>query len=110
VTAPLEDARLSAIGEDGVHCVLCERLWRGEPLLWHAFVMSATEPVVSCESCGPDDDPEDGSRWHAFEVRNSNGVHVVAGVVCPPCVVSKGLQTAVGVALRRAMRVDQGTN
>ena len=98
---------VAAITDAGIRCILCDRMWpKDEMPLWHTFLISATEPVATC-SC--DSHPEE-PRWHGFDVINSYGCLVAAGVVCPQCIAAKGLETAVTAAGIKAMCADKSTN
>jgi len=97
----------AAITDDGIRCVLCDRLWpKDEMPLWHTHVVSDTKPVATC-SC--DGDPKE-PRWRGFEVFNSKGRLVAASVVCPQCVTTKGLEAAVRATCFKAMCTDRNTN
>ncbi len=91
----------------GIRCLLCDRVWpKDEMPLWHTYVVSAAEPVVICRCKGTDKEP----RWHGFEVINSRGCFLAAGVMCPQCIADKGLEAAVHSALCKAMCADKNTN
>ncbi len=97
----------TAITDDGTRCILCDKLWPTDQLpLFHTYLMSATEPVAHCHCDSTHTEP----RWHAFQVLNSHGSLVAAGIVCPPCIVDKGLEAGMLAALIKAMNADRNAN
>ena len=99
---PAEELELISPTDWGSRCVLCERIWpQAEDTIHHTFVISTVEPVSVCENC---ESTGQEPRWHAFRNSSVGGPVLGQGVVCPTCVTTKGLDSAVRVAAEAKLR------
>jgi hypothetical protein len=103
VAAP-EAATLTVSTEgSGLRCIHCGQVWPGHPWPYmHSFTVSETEPMMFC-NCGNDLSRE---TWHAFEVSNTHGC-IVAGMVCPRCATTPGLEAVVAWAGTQVIHANE---